>query len=164
MAYHKKSPKNPHEGIQRGTWLLEGKPWNPDYEEIPKEYVGFVYQITDNETGEIYIGQKRLHKPKTLPKTKTRKRRVKTIVESDWRNYWSSNDVIKERVAGGDTDRYTREILRFGYSKGDLSYLEMLEQVKRNVLLDPKYLNGIINVRIHQKHLSDKLKEELNDH
>jgi hypothetical protein len=142
-------------------WLYEGKPFTPDYESLDPEYVGFVYQITDNETGETYIGQKRLHKPKTLPKTKTRKRRVKTIVESDWRNYWSSNDVIKERVAGGDTDRYTREILRFGYSKGDLSYLETVEQIERGVLFTPKYLNGIINCRIHQKHISERLKKEL---
>ena len=144
-------------------WLLEGKPWNPEYEDIPQEYVGFVYKITDNETGEMYIGQKRLHKPKTLPKTKTRKRRVKTIVESDWRNYWSSNDVIKERVSEGHSDRYTREILRFGYSKGDLSYLETKYQFEMGVLLSDEYLNGIINCRIHQRHLSSKLKEELND-
>ena len=145
-------------------WLYEGKPYNPEYEDIPEEYVGFVYQITDNETGEIYIGQKRFHKPKTLPITKTRKRRVKTRVESDWRTYHGSSQVIKENIVAGCSDRYTREILRFGYSKGDLSYLEMLEQVERKVLFDPKYLNGIINVRIHQKHISEKLKEELNDH
>ena len=142
-------------------WLYEGSPYDPEYEDIPKEYVGFVYQITDNETGEIYIGQKRFRKPKTLPVTKTRKRRVKTTVESDWRKYYGSSETIKENISAGDSDRYTREILRFGYSKGDLSYLEMLEQVERKVLLDPKYLNGIINVRIHQKHLSEKLKEEL---
>ena len=145
-------------------WLYEGKPYDPKFEDIPQEYVGFVYQITDNETGEIYIGQKRFRKPKTLPITKTRKRRVRTSVESDWRRYYGSSQVIKENVVAGHSDRYTREILRFGYSKGDLSYLEMLEQVERKVLFDPKYLNGIINVRIHQKHISEKLKEELNDH
>ena len=40
------------------VWLKEGKPYDPTYEEIPPEYVGFVYQITDTETGEKYIGQK----------------------------------------------------------------------------------------------------------
>ena len=143
------------------VWLLEGKPFNPLYENLDPEYVGFVYQITDAETGQSYIGQKRIHKPKTLPITKTRKRRVKTIVESDWRSYYSSNATIKERVAQGDTDRYTREILRFGYSKGDLSYLETVEQINRGVLFTPKYLNGILNCRIHQKHISERLKKEL---
>ena len=145
-------------------WLYEGKPWNPEYEDIPPEYVGFVYRITDNETGEMYIGQKRLHKTKTLPITKTRKRRVKTRVESDWRTYHGSSTVIKQQIAEGHAGRYRREILRFGYSKGDLSYLETLEQFNQGVLLKKEYLNGIINCRIHKKHLSEKLKEELNDY
>jgi len=143
------------------VWLLEGKPYDPKFEDIPPEYVGFVYRITDTETGEMYIGQKRFRKTKTLPITKTRKRRKKTLVESDWRTYHSSSEVIKENVSQGFSGRYKREILRFGYSKGDLNYLEMLEQIECNVLFDTKYLNGIINVRIHQRHISEKLKEEL---
>ena len=146
------------------VWLLEGKPYDPEFEEIPPEYVGFVYRITDTETGEKYIGQKRFRKTKTLPITKTRKRRVKTLVESDWRAYYSSSKVLQEKVSEGHSDSLTREIIRFGYTKGDLNYLEMIEQIKCNALFDAKYLNGIINVRIHQKHISDKLKEELHDH
>jgi hypothetical protein len=146
------------------VWLYEGKPYDPTFEEIPPEYVGFVYRITDTETGEKYIGQKRFHRTKTLPITKTRKRRKKTLVESDWRSYYSSSEVIKEKVTAGLSDRYKREILRFGYSKGDLSYLETVEQIEKGVLFDPTYLNGIINCRIHHKHISEKLKEELHDH
>ena len=142
-------------------WLLKCKPFAQDYEDLDPEYVGFVYQITDNETGQRYIGQKRFHKPKTLPITKTRKRRKRTIVESDWRTYFSSSQSIKENVERGLSGRYTREILRFGYSKGDLSFLETKYQIERGVLLSDDYLNGIINCKIHQKHLSDKLKEEL---
>ena len=142
-------------------WLYEGKPFTPDYEDLDPEYVGFVYQITDTETGQIYVGQKRFHKPKTLPITKTRKRRVKTVVESDWRDYFSSSQTIKENVEAGLSSRYEREILRFGYSKGDLHILEAIEQINRGVLWDDKYLNGIINIRVHKKHISNKLKEEL---
>ena len=143
------------------VWLKEGKPYDPTYEEIPPEYVGFVYRITDTETGEKYIGQKRFRKTKTLPITKTRKRRKRTLVESDWRTYYSSSQVIKENVVAGHTDRYKREILRFGYSKGDLNFLELKEQMDNNVLFDDTYLNGILNARIHKKHISKKLKEEL---
>ena len=143
------------------VWLLEGKPYDPKYEEIPPEYVGFVYRITDTETGEKYIGQKRFRKTKTLPITKTRKRRKRTLVESDWRTYYSSSQVIKENVVAGHTDRYKREILSFGYSKGDLNFLELKEQMDNNVLFDDTYLNGILNARIHKKHISKKLKEEL---
>ena len=143
------------------VWLYEGKPYDPEFEEIPPEYVGFVYRITDTKTGEKYIGQKRFHRTKTLPITKTRKRRKKTLVESDWRTYHSSSEVIKENVAAGHSDRYEREILRFGYSKGDLNLLELMCQVENKVLFDPTYLNGIINARIHHRHISDKLKNEL---
>ena len=142
-------------------WLYEGKSFSPNYEEIDPEYVGFVYQITDTETGQIYIGQKRLRKNKTLPITKTRKRRKRTVVESDWRTYFSSSQAIKENVEAGLSGRYEREILRFGYSKGDLHILEAIEQINRGVLWDDKYLNGIINIRVHRKHISNKLKEEL---
>ena len=142
-------------------WLYEDKPWDPEYDDIPPEYFGFIYRITDKETGEMYIGQKRMRRTKTLPVTKTRKRKQKLLVESDWRTYYSSSKHIQNNISKGLEGLYKREILRFGYSKGDLNYLEMLEQIKCNVLMDAKYLNGIINVRIHQKHLSEKLKEEL---
>ena len=144
-------------------WLYEGKPYDPTFEEIPPEYAGFVYRITDTETGEKYIGQKRFRRTKTLPITKTRKRRKKTLVESDWRVYYSSSTIIQQAVTEGLSDRYLREILQFGYSKGDLNYLEMLLQVQYNVLLDDTYLNGIINARIHKKHITEKLKKELNN-
>ena len=147
------------------VWLYEGKPYDPEFEEIPPEYVGFVYRITDTETGEKYIGQKRFRRTKTLPITKTRKRRKKTLVESDWRVYYSSSTIIKQAVTEGLSDRYLREILQFGYSKGDLSYLETKLQFDLGVLLSDDYLNGIINCRISKSHVTEKLKKEMNhDH
>jgi hypothetical protein len=142
-------------------WLYEGEPFTHEYGALHPDWIGFVYLITDTETGEMYVGQKRFHRQKTLPITKNRKRRQKVLVESDWRNYYSSSETIKQNISEGSSDRYIREIIRFGYSKGDLNYLEMIEQVSRGVLFDDKYLNGIVNVRIHQKHLSERLKREL---
>ena len=141
-------------------WYYNGEVYDPAYEDIPEDVLGFVYIITDTESGEKYIGQKRMRKPKTLPITKSRKRRVRTVVESDWRSYHSSSTVIKENVAAGHTARYHREIIRFGGSKGDLHLLELIEQIERNVLFDPTYLNGLVNVRIHKKHISKKLRRE----
>ena len=120
-----------------------------------------IYLIKNNETGQKYIGEKRFHKPKKLPITKTRKRRVKTVVESDWRSYYSSNTLLNEMKSEGRTESLTREIIRFVYSKGDLSYLETVEQIEKGVLFDPTYLNGIVNCRIHQKHISKRLRKEL---
>ena len=68
---------------------------NEVFETTPEEYQGFVYLITELDTGKKYIGKKFFWKPKILPKTKTRKRRVKTRAESDWKKYYGSSTAVK---------------------------------------------------------------------
>ena len=75
-------------------WILN----NEVYDITPEEYQGFVYMITDLTNDKKYIGKKFFWKPKTLPVTKTRKRRVKTRVESDWRKYYSSSKEVLQLV------------------------------------------------------------------
>ena len=150
-------------------WIYDGTPFTRAmFEELTGDGVfGFIYIIENTETGEKYIGQKRFFSQRKKPyTTKKGTRRRRTVVrESDWMDYYSSNTLLNEMKSEGRTECLTREILRFGYSKGDLSYLETVEQIEKGVLFDPTYLNGIINCRIHQKHISKKLKEELeNDH
>ena len=135
------------------TWHYKGEVYDPSYEDEPKEYQGFVYVITEIDTGMKYVGKKFFHKPKTLPITLKRKRRVRSIVESDWRSYYGSNAIIQQRIDEGLSAQYYREILHFGKSKGDLSYLEVKEQMDRDVLIRDDYYNGIINCKIHRKHL-----------
>ena len=55
------------------TWTHSNKL----FEETPEEYQGFVYLITELDTGKMYVGKKFFWKPKTLPVTKTRKRKLK---------------------------------------------------------------------------------------
>ena len=135
------------------TWYYKGEVYDPLYDEDPKQYQGFVYIITERDTDMKYVGKKFFHKPKTLPVTQKRKRRIKTIVESDWRDYYGSNAIIQERIKEGLSGDYHREIVHFGKSKGDLSYMEVKEQILRDVLLKPDYYNGVINCKIHRKHL-----------
>ena len=52
-------------------WRYNGK----EYDETPEEYQGFVYMITELDTGKKYTGKKFFWKRKTLPIPKTRKRR-----------------------------------------------------------------------------------------
>ena len=72
------------------TWYFEENEFSS-----PGEYQGFVYRITELDTGKMYIGKKNFWKPKILPITKTRKRRKRTIVESDWQKYYGSNSRVK---------------------------------------------------------------------
>ena len=62
-------------------------------------------------------------------------------------------DQVKTMLLEHGEGNFHREILHFGKSKGELSYLEAKEQFDRRVLLDDEYYNGIINCRIHRSHV-----------
>lgn len=136
-------------------WMYEGKEFDPQYEEL-ESWVGFVYLITEKETGMKYVGKKFFHKKKTLPITKTRKRRKHLRVESDWRDYFGSSVKVQELLEENGADSFDREILRLCKTKGDCAYYETKEQFDREVLYRDDYYNGIINCRISRKHLSER--------
>ncbi len=129
-------------------WMYEGVEFNPPKEFTPEVYYGFVYCITNRATNKKYIGKKFFWKSKTLPITKTRKRRKRLKVESDWRDYYGSNKHLLEEVAQHGKDVYYREILYLCKTKGECAYMEAKEQFDRGVLVSDAYYNGIINVRI----------------
>ena len=130
-------------------WHYEGK----EYTEALGMYQGFVYRITELDTGKMYVGKKYFWKPKTLPVTKNRKRRVKTLVESDWQKYYGSSVEVKSLVEQKGEASFKREILRLCETKGDCSYYEAKLQFELDVLLNPMYYNEFIGCKIHSKHL-----------
>ena len=137
-------------------WIYEGK----EYDETPEEYQGFVYEITEIDTGMKYIGKKFFWKPKTLPVTKSRKRKVKTKVQSDWKKYFGSSDKVKQLVESGIP--FKREILQLCRTKGECSYFEAKMQFEYDVLLRDDFYNEFIGLKLHSKHIS-QLKEDYNN-
>ena len=128
-----------------------------EFDETPEEYQGFVYEITELDTGMKYIGKKFFWKPKKLPVTKTRKRAVRSRSESDWRKYYGSSTEVKLLVEKKGPDNFKREILRLCKTKGECSYYEMKYQFERDVLLKPdEYYNAFIGGKIHRKHIIGK--------
>jgi len=133
-------------------WVYENK----DFDQTPDEFQGFVYMVTEKDTGKKYIGKKFFWKPKTLPITKTRKRRVRTRAESDWRKYYGSSKEVQSLVESKGKDNYKREILRLCKTKGECSYYEAKLQFQYDVLLSDEYYNEFIGCKIHAKHIRDK--------
>lgn len=138
-------------------WTYNGEPIS----QIPEGYIGFVYLITNLTNNKKYIGKKLAQFRKSRPPLKGKKNRRKYTVESDWKDYWGSSDRLNEDVTNLGTEKFTREILYFCKSKAELSYLELFEQVKRNVLASDEYYNGIINVRISSSEALKKLLTEM---
>lgn len=126
---------------------------NEPYDSTPEDFQGFVYVITELDTDKKYIGKKNFWKPKILPVTKTRKRRVRTRVESDWREYYGSSKEVVALVESKGNNNYKREILRLCKTKGEMSYFEAKLQFENDVLLSDEYYNEFIGCKIHSRHL-----------
>jgi hypothetical protein len=137
-------------------WTYNGN----EYNETPEEYQGFVYLITELDTDKKYIGKKFFWKPKTLPITKKRKRRVRTRVESDWRKYYGSSKEVQQLLELKGSDNFKREILRLCKTKGECSYFEAKYQFENDVLLRDDFYNEFIGCKIHSKHLEKSIKNE----
>lgn len=138
-------------------WQYKGQ----EVSELPESCVGFVYLITNLTNNRKYIGKKLAQFKKTRPPLKGKTRKRRTLVESDWRTYWGSSDHLNADVAQLGEDKFTREILYYCESKGELSYLEAKEQFDRGVLESDDYYNGIINVRVGSSNI---LKQRLAEH
>jgi len=134
------------------AWTYYGTPFEPD-EKYLNEFVGFVYIITEKDTGKMYVGKKNFWSVRKLPPLKGKKRKRTVKKQSDWRSYVGSNERLQLLIEEKGMDNYERRILKLCKSKGELSYAELEEQIKRRVLFDDKYYNGIIQVRISSRHL-----------
>jgi len=115
---------------------------------LPDDCEAFVYLITNNTNGKMYVGKKLAKFKTTKPPLKGKKNKRRGTKESDWQTYWGSNDHLKADVETLGEDKFTREILYMCPSRGVASYLEAQEQFDRKVLLSDEYYNGIINVRV----------------
>lgn len=129
-------------------WTYKGKTFIVPEDAEMKEYphYGFVYLITNETNGMQYVGKKFIWSKKTLPITKTRKRRKVTYTQSDWVTYTGSSRQLNEDIDSGHIIK--KEILHLCATKGICAYMETKEHFERNVLLTDDYYNGIISCKI----------------
>lgn len=132
-------------------WIMNGELFDPTFEEIKEEgWAGFVYLITNQTTGRMYIGKKRLTSRRTRPPLKGRKNRRHYLAESDWRKYTGTCKPLNAEIEDVGIGVYSFEILSLHYNQQELNYHEMAEQFLRNVLQatndsgDPLYYNDNI--------------------
>lgn len=127
-------------------WTYNNEPLT----EIPDGYVGFVYEIEDLVNEKRYIGKK-LFKFRKTKQVKGKKK--KTLVPSDWLDYYGSSDVLKQQVEMHGKDKFRRRILHLCKTKGECSYYEAKEIFSHNAILSEIYYNQSIMCRIHRSHL-----------
>ena len=140
------------------TWYYQDTP----VETLPEECVGFVYLITNNLSGRKYIGKKLAKFSKTSVKVVKqkngikKKKRIRTKIDSDWREYYGSSIDLAADILKLGTENFSREILYYCASKAACSYIGAREQFNRKVLESDDYYNGQISVRVHGSHIKNK--------
>ena len=135
------------------SWLFESN----EIEALPEDCVGFVYLITNLTNNRKYIGKKLARFKTSKPPLKGRKNRRRGTKESDWREYYGSNDELNKDIEQLGTENFQREILYYCNSKAECSYIEAREQFRHKVLESQEYYNGHIQVRVHGSHIINKL-------
>lgn len=122
--------------------------------------IGFVYCITEKDTGMKYYGIKKIYTIKKLPalkgrtkkekerraKLKGNKRHVKK--ETNWRTYNSSNKELQEKISN-NPGNYEKKILKGCKSLTEMKTTEAYLQLKEYLFGDwNSVYNECINLRL----------------
>ena len=147
-------------------WFIYENGTVKEYDSIdkfPENCVGFVYKITNIQTGKFYIGKKSLYSniKKKLTKKELseysgpgRKPTKKLVTsESNWMDYWGSNKGILQEIKDLGTDSFRKEILKFCFNKKQLTYWEVHYQCINEVLLTDKSYNDNVLAKFFRKDL-----------
>ena len=139
------------QGSYENAWTYQGSTFSSD--DI-NNFFGFVYRITNLQTGKQYIGRKYFVQ-KRKPRSGKSKRRVTS--ESDWKKYYGSSPELKADVKQLGRENFKREILSLHESLGKVNYEETKQLFLNNVLQEtledgsPKYYNSNILGRYYKK-------------
>jgi hypothetical protein len=114
------------------NWKYNGE----DFTDAPEGMEGFVYIITNIISNKKYIGKKHF-----WTRQKNRKTGRRKTEESDWKNYLSSCDLLKEDIKNFGEDKFLKEILHLCPHKKSMSFYETMEQFKRDVIFREDYYN-----------------------
>lgn len=126
------------------TWEYQGE----EITVAPDDAIGFIYLLTNLDTGRRYIGKKylfseqkkKLGKKEVAALENKRLKKWKLVKkDSDWLDYCSSSEEIKQEVKDGV--QFRKEILLWTYSKIETYYQEVKLQFFYNVLESDDWYN-----------------------
>ena len=134
-------------------WHFEGAPF---LSENIDDNFGFVYLITNIQSGKRYIGRKYFW---SFRKPPGKKRRVKK--ESDWKKYYGSCPELKEDIELLGRQNFSRTILSLHKTAGKTNFEETKQLFINGVLTEsldtggPAYYNSNILSRYFRKDYYD---------
>lgn len=133
------------------SWYYEDKEFT---ESDISDYIGFIYIITELDTGKKYIGQKIFFNKVAKAPLKGKKNRRITKKSSDWQTYFGSNEELKQNVLIKGVANYKRNIIRLCKAKSEMNYYELKTIIDTDALLKDSYYNSWVSFRINKNQLT----------
>ena len=137
------------ERVYENPWLYEGEPFTSA--DIG-DFFGFVYLITNRETGKKYIGRKYFWQ-----KRKPRGGGRRVTSESNWKKYYGSCPELNGDISDLGHGSFERRILSLHTTGGRTNYEETRQLFRCDVLTEsltdgtPAYYNSNILGRYYRK-------------
>ena len=137
------------EGVYENPWLYKGTAFTSA--DIGDKF-GYVYRITNLQTGKQYIGRKYF-----TQRRKPRGGKRKVTSESDWKKYYGSSAELKADVRRLGKGVFKREIISLHDTLGQVNFEETRQLFLNNVLTEaredgtPAYYNSNIMGRYMRK-------------
>ena len=136
-------------------WLYKNK----TLKEAPEGYFGFVYIITNLESGRKYIGRKYFGTTRRV-KVAGKKRRKVIRKDSNWKEYTGSSKELNNDIKTLGMLQFRFEILILGRTKGQVNYLEENIHHRYHVASNGQFYNDCIGPR---RFANVKLDEGIDD-
>jgi|TARA_B100000530_G_C15927481_1_gene475540 hypothetical protein len=137
------------EGSYENPWTYKGSTFSSD--DI-NDFFGYVYRITNLQSGKQYIGRKYFWQ-----KRKPRGGKKRITSESDWKKYYGSSDELKSDRKLLGNSCFKREIISLHKTKGKVNFYETKQLFLDNVLMEaledgsPAFYNSNILGRYYRK-------------
>ena len=142
------------EGVYENPWIYEGKPFTSN---AIGDFFGFVYVITNLQSGRKYIGRKYFWQ-----KRKPRGGGRRVTSESNWKKYYGSSGELKQDINNCGHSSFKRTILSLHSTGGKTNFEETRQLFLNDVLTEsltdgtPAYYNSNILGRYYRKDYGSK--------
>ena len=137
---------------QNINWFFQGKEIK-SINDCEPNALGFIYEITNLSNNKKYLGRKTIRKPNYTSGVNKGKSKGNYVFTT----YCGSSKSLLEDIKSGDT--YKKEIIRWCYSKAELTYYESQAIYCSDSLIREDFYNFWCKSTVYSRHLNSAKKD-----
>lgn len=137
---------------QNINWFYQGKEIK-SINDCEPDALGFIYEITNLSNNKKYLGRKTIRKPNYTSGVNKGKSKGNYVFTT----YCGSSKSLLEDIKSGNT--YKKEIIRWCYSKAELTYYESQAIYCSDSLIREDFYNFWCKSTVYSRHLNSAKKD-----